>query len=190
MHEYDQIAEWYASARSPDAGLADVRDFVRRLPPHARILDLGCGTGVPTTQFLVQEGFGVAGLDSSAEMVARFRARFPEVPVRCGRAQDARYPTASFGAVVAWGVLFHLEAKDQTTVIQRVADWLTPGGRFLFTSAEEAGTREDEMDGVTFPYVSLGVEGYRDALEAAGLRLEAHHRNAWDNHVYLAHKTA
>ena len=190
MREYDQIAEWYASTRSPTAGVPDLAAFARALPPRARVLDLGCGDGVPISQFLVREGFDVTALDSSSEMVARYRAHFPSVPIRCERAQEALFPAEAFEAVVAWGVLFHLSEAEQEAVVWRVSGWLKPGGRLLFTSGELEGVSEGEMDGVTFQYASLGASGYRDLMERAGMRLESHHSDAWENHVYVAARAA
>lgn len=190
MREYDQIAEWYVAARNPAVGVADLAALTRTLPSDARVLDLGCGDGVPISQFVVREGFGVVALDSSPEMIARYRVNVPTVPARCERIEEASFAAGSFEAVVAWGVLFHLPDAEQRAVIQRVADWLRPGGRFLFTSGDAEDTSEGEMDGVSFRYTSLGVDGYRDAVERAGMRLQSDHRDEWDNHVYVASKAA
>lgn len=189
MREYDQIAEWYTSTRSPTVGVPDLAAFVRALPPRARVLDLGCGDGVPISRFLVQEGFDVTALDSSAEMVRRFRANLPGVPVRCERAEDARFAAGSFEAVVAWGALFHLPEAGQGLVIQKVSGWLAPAGRFLFTSGDVEGTREGVMGGVAFRYVSLGRRGYRTLLARSGMRLVEDHTDAAGNHTYVAEKT-
>ena len=190
MREYDQIAEWYVAARNPEVGVPDLTAFARRLPADARVLDLGCGDGVPISQFLTREGFDVVGLDSSPEMIARYRANFPGVPARCERVEEATFAAESFEAVVAWGVLFHLSEADQGAVIRKVSEWLRPGGRLLFTSGDVEDTSEGEMDGVSFRYTSLGVSGYRDVVERAGMHLEAEHRDEWDNHVYVAAKAA
>jgi SAM-dependent methyltransferase len=186
MHEYDQIAEWYVATRSPGVGVPDLAAFARRLAPRARVLDLGCGDGIPISRFLTREGFDVVAMDSSPEMIARYQANFPGVPTKCERAEEADFPAASFEAVVAWGVLFHLSEPEQRDVIRKVADWLKPGGWFLFTSGEVEGTTEGEMNGVTFHYTSLGISEYRDAIERVGMRLEANRHDEWGNYVYVA----
>lgn len=188
MDEYDLIAAWYVAARSPEVGIADLAALARALPSRSSILDLGCGDGVPISRFLLRERFDVEGLDSSPAMIARYRDNFPGVPARCERVQEADFPAETFEAVVAWGVLFHLPEADQKAVIRKVAGWLKPGGRLLFTSGEVGAATEGEMNGVLFPYVSLGVRGYRDAIESAGMRLEASSFDAWANHVYRAAK--
>ena len=190
MREYDRIADWYARTRSLTVGLPELDALAGELPPGAAVLDLGCGTGIPLTQRLAEHGFRVTALDSSDEMVRRVRAALPGVPVRCERAEAAHVAAGSFDAVVAWGVLFHLSAADQGALIDRVASWLRPGGRFLFTSGDAEGERTGTMDGVAFRYVSLGVDGYRRRLERAGLRLVRHGEDAAGNAVYVAQSVA
>jgi len=190
MREYDQIAEWYTRARNPEVGVCELAALARAIPPRARVLDLGCGDGVPVSQFLIQEGFDVVALDSSPEMIARYRANFPSVSARRDRVQDVRFAPGSFDAVVAWGVLFHLSASEQEAAIERVSAWLKPDGWFLFTSGDVSGVTEGQMKGVTLQYVSLGVGTYRDSLLEAGLLLADEHSDPWGNHVYVARKVA
>ncbi len=190
MREYDRIAAWYADVRDPEVGLPDLKALARTLPPGACVLDVGCGHGIPVSRFLVEQGFRVTGLDSSPEMIARYRVAVPGAEARCEDVRSASFEPASFDAVVAWGVLFHLSPADQVAVLQSVSGWLRPSGRLLFTSGDTAGEAVGTMDGVAFRYDSLGVPGYRRALEQAGLVLEASHDDAWDNHVYVARKPA
>ena len=188
MHEYDQIADWYVDSRSSEIGVPDLVAFAKLLPRQTKVLDLGCGHGVPVSQFLLDQGFQLCGLDSSVELIARYRANFPHVPTRCEPVQDAHFEEASFDAVVACGLLFHLRRREQEAAIRKVADWLKYGGWFLFTSGSAAGERVGEMSGVEFHYRSLGVDVYRQLLEEAGMRLHDHHSDDWDNYVYLARK--
>ena len=188
MHEYDQIADWYVSPRAPETGIPAVRALARNLPASGRILDLGCGDGIPISHFLVREGFNVVAVDSSPEMIARNRRNFPCVPTRRERAEQCTFSDGSFAAVVAWGVLFHLSEAGQRMVIENDARWLKPGGRFLFTSARTRGTREGAMNGVRFRYTSLGVNEYRSLMQRTGMKLEDSHHDARENFVYVACK--
>ena len=190
MHEYDQIAEWFTRVRNPEIGIPDLVAFVQSLSPHAKILDLGCGDGIPISQYLFREKFDLVGLDSSQEMIKRYRANFPTIPTRCERAQEARFMPGSFDAVVAWSVLFHLSDTEQASLIAKVAGWLKPDGRFLFTSGDVEGVAEGEMNGISFAYVSLGSSTYRCLLHGAKMRVLAVYSDPWENHVYIAQKIA
>src|SRR5437764_13325754 len=81
MREYDLIADWYATDRGRTVGVAEVLAVADTLPAHSRILDVGCGNGVPITDALVNAGHRVVGLDSSSRMLALFRVNLPNTPV-------------------------------------------------------------------------------------------------------------
>lgn len=186
MREYDRIADWYVKNRDPHVGVPEVLELVADLPPGSPVLDLGCGHGVPIARVLADRGLAVHGIDSSEEMIARFRAELPEAPTECTRIQDSALFGRSFLAVVAWGVLFHLAPRDQAVVIREVAGRLRPGGRLLFTAGATEGERTGEMNGVRFRYFSLGAARYRSLLGECGFDGVRDRPDAADNHVYTA----
>lgn len=188
MREYDLIADWFVAARGPTIGRPEIVALADLLTPHADVLDLGCGAGVPITEELIRRGLCVYGVDSSAKLLDRFRARFPSVPVECATLQASTFFGIQFDAAVAWGVLFHLSADDQALIIDKVARSLRPGGHFIFTSGDVAGVREGTMGGEIFSYLSLGSTRYVELLDRAGLRLREEYDDAGQNHVYWATK--
>jgi SAM-dependent methyltransferase len=110
-------------------------DVVDLLDPRSdeRILDLGCGTGHLTDR-IAESAAEVVGLDRSAEMIEEARASYTD---REFRRADAREFTVSepFDAVFSNAALHWID--DQDAVLDRVADALEPGGRFV---AELGGT--------------------------------------------------
>lgn len=183
---YDARAREFMLRRDPAIGVATVRQWARALPPGGAVLDLGCGHGVPISQALIQEGFVVYGVDASPAMVAAFHERFPRAHVACEAVENSGLFGRTFDAVVAWGLLFLLAADAQAALIHRVASVLLPGSRFLFTSPEQACTWTDMLTGSQS--ISLGREGYRTILAAAGLELFAEHQDEGENHYYDARK--
>jgi 2-polyprenyl-3-methyl-5-hydroxy-6-metoxy-1,4-benzoquinol methylase len=82
---YEEIASIFISGRGRNhsgVGAPVVADWSQMLPGGVTVLDLGCGTGVPISQVLIERGFHVYGVDASPTMVAAFRAHFPTVPLR------------------------------------------------------------------------------------------------------------
>jgi 2-polyprenyl-3-methyl-5-hydroxy-6-metoxy-1,4-benzoquinol methylase len=61
------------------------------LSAGATVLDLGCGTGLPISQALIERGFNVYGVDASPTIVAVFRANFPNTPVECAAVEDSDF---------------------------------------------------------------------------------------------------
>jgi len=67
---YEEIASIFISGRGRDSsetGASVVADWSQMLPGGATVLDLGCGTGVPISQALIERGFNVYGVDASAK---------------------------------------------------------------------------------------------------------------------------
>lgn len=187
---YEQVASAFIAGRggnSSGVGASVVADWSQNLPIDATVLDLGCGTGVPISQALIERGFQVYGVDASPTIVAAFRARFPSGPVECAAVEDSDFFGRTFDGVVAWGLFFLLGAEGQRRLIKKIADVLRSGGRLLFTAPRQNCSWRDAMTGRTS--ISLGHEAYRTALEAEGMSLVGTHCDEGENHYYFALRT-
>jgi SAM-dependent methyltransferase len=191
MREYDLIADWYASERSGPIGVPEAVAMASSLAAGSLILDLGCGNGIPISRALLHAGHRVIGIDSSHEMLRRFKANFPAVAVVRGLVQDAGFVRESFDAAISWGVLFHLRRAEFVKVLAAVARILKPGAPFLFTGGDadaEPGI-EGTMNGVTFRYYSGSDESHRTLLQEHGFSLLDVHADSGNNTYYLARKS-
>jgi len=184
---YEPIAENFTRARTRTIGSRIVREWAKGLPPGASILDIGCGCGIPISEALLQEGFTVYGVDASATLVSKFRERFPNAPVECSSVEDSPFFSRTFDAVVAWGLIFILQAKAQQRLIGKVARTLNRQGHFLFTSPKQVCTWMDSM--TDLPSISLGHEVYEQELGAHGLVLVGNDEDEGENYYYFATKS-
>ncbi|MDH5462616.1 MAG: class I SAM-dependent methyltransferase, partial [Candidatus Bathyarchaeota archaeon] len=74
---WDNLARRYDDkSETPISDVFDV--FTGMLPVKGRVLDLGCGTGLPYARILVEKGFDVLGVDLSGEMVKVASENVPE----------------------------------------------------------------------------------------------------------------
>ena len=128
----DVYDDWYCADSAPTVALV-ARLARRSRARHARVLELGAGTGrlaVP----LAARGLHVVALDASAAMLDRLRQRDPDgtVQVVTGDMVDD-LPAGPFDAVlVADNTLFNLEdATRQQACFAAVAARLAPKGSFL-----------------------------------------------------------
>jgi SAM-dependent methyltransferase len=188
VREYDLIADWYAAERSDSTGLPETLSLARSLAPGARVLDIGCGNGIPITRALLSAGHRVTGLDSSREMLARFRVNCPDATSVLGSIESYPLTAAEFDAAVAWGVLFHLTPEEQLRAMANVSQALKKGAPFLFTSGDTDGfePRTGTMNGVTFRYYSFSTANYERLLAEQGMTLVDVHRDEGENTYYLA----
>ena len=112
-----------------------LQKLMERLLPERgeglRLLDVGCGTGHHLAQ-LRQQGFDVAGVDGSPEMIALARASNPDVVIRQGDVEALPFPSGGFDVVVCVEVLRYLPGP--TACLLEMARVLKPGGLCLATA--------------------------------------------------------
>ncbi len=163
-------------------GTTTVRQWARSLSPGATVLDLGCGTGLPLSQVLLEEGLRVYGLDASPTLVHAFRQNFPASPVSCEAVEHSPFFERQFEAILAWGLLFLLPAPAQALVLQKAAYALLTGGKLLFTAPSQAVTWQDALTGQES--CSLGAATYTALLSEAGLMLVEEFDDEGANHYF------
>ena len=92
---------------------------------HDKVLDVGCGPGALTAH-LLSIGAEVAAIDPSPPFADALRARFPEVDVRRGTAEELPYDTAAFDAALAQLVVHFM--TDPAAGVRQMARVTRRGG--------------------------------------------------------------
>ncbi|MBN1587372.1 MAG: ubiquinone/menaquinone biosynthesis methyltransferase [Candidatus Omnitrophica bacterium] len=142
-HRYDQ----FNSLASFGLDRAWRRTLIRRLPGHCDILDLGCGTGVLTSQVSERPGASgrVLGVDISADMLRCARRNQTRVPSPLAstllRASGADIPvvSASFDRVISAFVLRNVRSQ-MPRVLDEVFRVLRPHGQVLMLDLGKPGS--------------------------------------------------
>jgi SAM-dependent methyltransferase len=183
---WEAVADQFIAIRS-QTGPALVRSWARdRLPRSAAILDIGCGSGVPIAQALVNDGFSVWGVDASPSLISAYQLNLPNMPAVCEPAQDSSFFDRNFVGVVSIGLIFLLGEQDQRRLFTSVANVLELGGRFLFSAPREVCRWNDTLTGRTS--ISLGADAYATHLTSVGLRLDDCRSDEGGNNYYEVSK--
>ena len=124
MSTFDALAERY------DAGqLGYSNDVYNNLVSFGlkkghRILDIGCGTGGASGP-LIENGFDVTGVDTSAAMIERAKSSYPRSKWGVGSAEKLAVPDNAVDVVIS-AQTFHL--VDRNAAIAEIIRVLKPGG--------------------------------------------------------------
>jgi SAM-dependent methyltransferase len=149
--------EVYAAGMEASAG--DKAKLLRFIRPGV-IADLGCGTG--TVMELLRRKSPrsrIIGVDSSAEMLARCRARFRGAELRIGDVAGPLFDDGSIDTIVLCSIMhevFSYKGYDYGAVrraLRHAAKALKPGGRLLIRD----GVKPSRQDAVYLTFLNAAV---------------------------------
>jgi len=143
--------------------------LAKLLPLRARVLDLGCGAGVPATRLLTERNFDVLGLDISAVQIERARRLVPGATFEQADMATWEHEPASFDAVVCFYALIHVPLQDQLNLLPKIRRWLRPAGYLLAIVGAERWTGIEEYLGSAMFWDHADRETYLAWLTEAGL---------------------
>ncbi|MER5479380.1 class I SAM-dependent methyltransferase [Streptomyces sp. NPDC002734] len=163
----DYAARFAALARSGKDMHGEARFCAALVPPGARVLDAGCGTGRVMIR-LAELGYDCVGVDLDASMLAVARQQAPQLPwFQADLAEldaEALGGAEDFDLVVVAGNVFQLVADGTVaTVVRRLTAVLRPGGLLV------SGFGLDEAHLPVSPTLTLSQ--YDGHCESAGLAL-------------------
>ncbi len=174
---FDAIGDEYDDAFPHKEGqVASAEWLVRSLPGGSRVLDLGCGTGVPTARRLAEAGLQVVGVDLSDRMIGLAREHVPTgvfhqvdiADLRPGGSRDL----GRFDAVTAFFSLLMLPRAEIPLALRTIHHLLLPDGLFALSMVEA------DVDDFSIPFIgkTIRVSGYlreelREVVEAAGFEI-------------------
>ena len=177
LEGYALASRAYRGDEFPLAGSAYahwLRRFEALVAPGGRILDLGCGNGLPVALELSRR-FDVTGVDLSPVQVGRARALVPAARFVCADMAAVELPPASFAGIAAFYSLINVPAQEQPALIGRIAGWLAPGGVVIATVGRDAWTGIERdwrgVPGARMYYSQASVGDYRAWFAAAGLSI-------------------
>jgi len=128
---YDLVSRAYRADDAAEGEYAEWLDLLEaRVTPPAKVLDLGCGCGVPVARRLAPR-YEVTGVDLSPVQIERARALVPTATFRCADMTAMELPDASFDAIVCLYALIHVPLGEQPGLLGNIGRWLRPGGLLI-----------------------------------------------------------
>lgn len=174
---YDTVAERYlewSPLRPSGPRLAYLDRACELIPAGSRVLELGCGAGLPMTRVLA-DGRDVTGVDISATQIELARRNVPAATFRHADMTAIAFDPASFDAVVAFYSLTHVPRDEIPPLLARIRDWLRPGGTFLASIGveDDPGTVEQGWLGVDMYFSHFSAPKNRRLVEETGLVIDS-----------------
>ena len=168
---YDRMSQRYlewSSRIEDDPRSLMVARMAERLLDGARVLELGCGAGMPSTKELARR-FRVTGIDISQAQLEMARRNVPGAEFVAADAAALEMPDESFDGVVALYALSHVPREEHAQLFARINHWLVPGGLFLTSlGAIDSPDWTGEWLGEPMFFSGYDADTNRHLLRAAG----------------------
>jgi SAM-dependent methyltransferase len=179
---YDAIALAWGEKRR--AGPTSERErkwvarFVDSIPIDARVLDLGCGVGVPILAELVTRGCRVVGVDFSRSSLQQAGVLCPGAALVRADLAELEFVPAVFDAAVAFDSIWHVPRQEHRRVLGHLRPWLRHRAPVLLTLAAAPQTERElftDLLGVPIYYDAQTEAQSLDLLRASGFKIVDHH---------------
>jgi len=114
---YNAIANRYLATRTRDS--EDVRllnELTRRLHEGAKVLDSGCGAGIPISQML-SEKFEVTGVDFSEAQIELAKKDVPNATFICQDMTKLDFPDNTFDGICSYYAIIHIPREEHQALL-------------------------------------------------------------------------
>jgi 2-polyprenyl-3-methyl-5-hydroxy-6-metoxy-1,4-benzoquinol methylase len=173
---YDSISEEWCKARKKlpprDSDLFDY--FMANLPDRGKILDMGCGSGVPITAQLAEAGFSVHGIDRSKKLLDEAKMNVPTASFEKAEIEEYHI-TGKYNAVILWDSLFHIPREKHSDILKTIFGSIPQDGLLMLSSGgskEDLPPFTDFMFGTEFFYDSFTPEKLLGRLKEIGFSID------------------
>ena len=115
--------------------------------PGAKVLDLGCGTGLELEEYFLLNPEGeITGIDLSSGMLAALREKFPEKKMHliCGSYFTVPFGKYCYDAAVSVESLHHFTREEKLPLYEKLCAALKIGGCFVLTDYFALSKEEEQ----------------------------------------------
>ena len=132
---YSKIALKYHLQRNIYPNKSLLSKLVRHVPKNSKILDLGCGAGVPIDKFLVNKGFDVTGIDFADGMLKLARKNVPKARFIKMDITSLKFNPNSFDGAVSFYAIIHIPRSKHSMIYKKLHKILKPHGIMLLNAS-------------------------------------------------------
>lgn len=120
------------------APIESIGKFIHLLPPKAKIIDIGCGSGRDAKIF-TNKGIAVLGIDFCQNLIDIAKVNAPLAEFQVLDIETATFPTSSFEGAWACCSLCHIPKKILPVVLKNIHFFLKEKGCFYLTLKKGSG---------------------------------------------------
>lgn len=183
LPEHKRAIQWYQSAKQEQNENSRAKEYA---------LDVGCGCTGRLTKLFLEHDLHPICLDVSDKMLEVAKERMPEATYLkadiCAWQKDEWKPQQLFGVISVWDSFWHIPLEQQLSVLNKLINWLVPGGVLIFSfgGVDKAGEHINTTMGPNMYYASHGTANYlRAVTEANAVCRHLEYKSIDDLHCHM-----
>lgn len=135
---YQATANEYTQNVVNLAPTGSIERFINFLPPNAKIIDIGCGSGRDAKIFH-SKGLHVLGIDFCPNLIGIAKIHAPSVEFQLMDVEEMNFPASSFDGAWAACSLAHISKITFPEVLKKIHSILRENGYFYLTLKKGSG---------------------------------------------------
>ena len=170
---YDIAAEKYLAERHENLEeMKFLPEFSSLIPKGGKVLDAGCGAGLPFTKYL-SERFDVIGIDISEKQIELAKANVPGAQFLVKDMTQLDFPDNHFDGILAYYSIIHIPREENEGLFLNFYQMLKSKGVVLLclTATDEPEYINEDFFGAKMYWSGYDSETNLKMLEAAGFEL-------------------
>ena len=147
-------------------------ELISRLKHNSKILDLGCGVGLPFDKYFVKNKFLVTGIDISEKHIEQAKQNVSSANYLVGDF-FSKSVKGKFDAIVSFFAIFHIPRAEHKTLLEHIHSLLKKDGLILITLGTNSikyGVN-DNFAGAPMAWSSYGVEKNKKLVRDSGFKI-------------------
>ena len=176
---YNKIADCYLAERDRDAeNVHLLHDFIELLTPKSKVLDAGCGAGIPITKMLA-EHFDVIGVDFSEAQIEPAKKNVPNAHFFCQDMTELDFPDESLDGICSYYAIIHIPREEHEALFANFHRMLMTGGVALLCLGikDVMGYIEEDFLGTRMYWSHYNSDTYIKMLKKCGFTI------VWAKHI-------
>jgi ubiquinone/menaquinone biosynthesis C-methylase UbiE len=133
---YDRVVDKYSDVygNNPEYNYA-IERFMQ-VVKKGKLLDIGCGNGLPTTKMMKTHGYDLVGVDVSKKMLEAAKINVPKVDFIHDDIRKLDLEKESFDGIYALFTFNHFKKKELPKLVAKLYEALKYDGAILLSVAE------------------------------------------------------
>jgi len=189
---YNRIAKDYSATRDQFKNLKYLEKLNTFLKPKSKILDIGCGAGVPIDKYFIEKGHNVIGIDISSEQIKLAKKNIPEGHFEIKDMSFLKENEFTVNAVVSFYAIFHIPRERHSDILKKIYSFLPIGGLILITMGASEWEGIEEFHGTKMFWSHYGPEKNTQLITDTGFEIlsnEVDNSSGEKHLIILARKT-